>query len=73
MDDKPAYKLYDRSGRAVQYKALLNDLAGHDVILFGEVHNNPIVRWLRFEVLKGLYNLKKKEVVFGAEMFESDV
>jgi uncharacterized iron-regulated protein len=73
MDDKPAYKLYDRNGRELQYNALLDDLAGHEVILFGEVHNNPIVHWLQLEVFKDLYDLRKKGVVIGAEMFEADV
>jgi len=45
-------------------------LAGKDIILFGEFHNNPIAHWLQLAVSKEL--VEKRKVMFGAEMFEAD-
>lgn len=45
-------------------------LAGKDIILFGEFHNNPITHWLQLTVSKEL--VEKRKVMFGAEMFEAD-
>ena len=41
--DKPAYALFDSSGKPTTYQAMLDTLnARKDVILFGEMHDNPI-------------------------------
>ncbi len=67
---KPAYVLYDANGKKVSYKKMLKALAKKDVVLFGEFHNNPISHWLELVVAKDLK--EKREIVFGAEMFEAD-
>lgn len=67
---KPAYVLYDGSGKKVSYKKMIKLLSKKDVLLFGEFHNNPIAHWLELVVAKDLK--EKKEIVFGAEMFEAD-
>jgi uncharacterized iron-regulated protein len=67
---KPAYILYDANGKKVSYKKMIRELAGKDIVLFGEFHNNPISHWLELSVAKDLS--EKKELVFGAEMFEAD-
>lgn len=67
---KPAYVLYDSKGKKVSYKKMIKLLAKKDVLLFGEFHNNPIAHWLELSVAKDLK--EKKEIVFGAEMFEAD-
>lgn len=54
----------------VSYKKMIKLLAKKDVLLFGEFHNNPISHWLELAVAKDLK--EKKEIVFGAEMFEAD-
>ncbi len=48
----------------------MKKLAQKDVVLFGEYHNNAIAHWLELEVAKDLK--EKRELVFGAEMFEAD-
>lgn len=48
---------------------MLKAAKGADVILFGELHDNPICHWLQFELSKDLISMNP---VFGAEMFESD-
>ncbi len=69
---KQAYQLYDKEGKSTSYEALLIKAAEADIILFGELHDNPICHWLQLELSKDLYEKKKADLVLGAEMFESD-
>ena len=41
-----------------------------DIILFGEIHNNPISHWMQYELTSDLH--KKRHLILGAEMFEAD-
>ena len=70
--DKPAYKLFDSKGKTTKYKNLLKDASGADVVLFGELHNNPIAHWLQVQLTKDLFEEHGEKLVLGAEMFESD-
>jgi uncharacterized iron-regulated protein len=72
MFDKPAYRLFDRNGVEISYHAMLDNLALSDVVLFGELHNNPIVHWLQFETIKDLFSRVGERLLVGAEMFEAD-
>jgi len=67
---KPAYILYNASGKKEGYEKMLKVLAQQDMILFGEYHNNPISHWLQLIVTKDLQI--KRKLVLGAEMFERD-
>lgn len=68
--DKPAWKLYSKNGKSTDYKSLLDQCAKSDIILFGEIHNNPIAHWLQLELARDL--LKNNTLVMGAEFFETD-
>ena len=70
--DKPAYLLYNKDGKPVKYEKMLKKIEDADIVLFGELHDNPISHWLELEVTKDLYQQKGKNLVLGAEMFESD-
>lgn len=70
--DKPAYRIYDAKGIESNYGMLLKDAQGADIILFGEMHDNPICHWLELELTKDLYEIKKNNLILGAEMFETD-
>ncbi len=70
--DKPAYVIYDKSGKKVSYETLLNQSVKADIVFFGELHNNPISHWLQYELTKDLIEKKSQQVILGAEMFESD-
>ncbi|MHC1776180.1 MAG: ChaN family lipoprotein [Lentimicrobium sp.] len=70
--DMPAYRLYNVKGKTVDYDKLVKEASEADIVLFGEQHNNPICHWLQIELTKSLYQLKKKNLVMGAEMFEAD-
>lgn len=70
--DKPAYRLYDARLKSTTYAKLLQQAANADVVLFGELHNNPICHWLEKALTTDLAALKAGKLVLGAEMFESD-
>lgn len=70
--DKPAYRMYNAKGHAVDYDDLLKAAKKADVIFFGELHKNPIAHWLEFELTKDLFAEKGKNLVLAAEMFEVD-
>jgi len=70
--DKPAYQIFNVKGKKSTYKSLIKDANACDVILFGELHNNPVSHWLELQLAKDLYKTEKQNLVLGAEMFESD-
>lgn len=70
--DKPAYYLFNKDGKDVKYEKMLKEAEDADIVLFGESHDNPISHWLQLELTKDLFDLKKENLVLGAEMFESD-
>jgi uncharacterized iron-regulated protein len=70
--DKPAYKVYNGKGHKADYQDLLNAAQKSDIILFGELHNNPVCHWLELELTKDLYAAIGDKLVLGAEMLEVD-
>lgn len=70
--DKKAYSIFDAKGTASSYADMLKAAQEADVVLFGELHDNPICHWLQLELTKDLYTAKKDKLVLGAEMFEAD-
>lgn len=67
-----AYKIYTQEGQSVEYQQLLAEAKKAEIILFGELHNNPICHWLQLQLTEDLYQTKGDELILGAEMFESD-
>jgi len=67
---KRAYRIYNSKGKKVSYKKMAKTLAKKDVVLFGELHNNPIAHWLQFELTSDLHRSRK--LILGAEMLEAD-
>ena len=65
-----AFVLYDSAGTVVSYVNMLQSLSEADVVLFGELHDNPIAHWLQLETTKALHETDK--LILGAEMFEAD-
>lgn len=66
-----AYRIFDTKGKEVQYVEVLKSILKQDIILFGELHNNPIAHWLQLETAKAVQQ-KNKDLVIGAEMLEAD-
>lgn len=67
-----AYKIYDSNGKEVKYSSMVDKSASADLVLFGELHDNPIAHWLQLELLTSLYQKKSSAITAGAEMFEAD-
>ncbi|MGI6342228.1 MAG: ChaN family lipoprotein [Bacteroidales bacterium] len=70
--DKPAYLIYNSAGKSNKYQKMIKSCAYADIVLFGELHNNPICHWLEFSLTKDLHKAKSGNIILGAEMFESD-
>ncbi len=70
--DKPAYRIYNPKGKDIPYSKMVRQLEDADIIFFGELHDNPIAHWLQRELTGDLHASGEKELVLGAEMFESD-
>ncbi len=70
FSQKPAYIIYNSKGKKVSYKKTVKNLVKQDIVLFGELHNNPIAHWLQLEMTSDLN--QKRDLVLGAEMFEAD-
>lgn len=70
--DFDAYKFYNKKSKEVSPKDLIRDLAGYDVVLIGEHHDNSINHWLEKRITEALFEKKKGQVILGAEMFERD-
>lgn len=68
--DKLPFKIYNSKGKKVRYKKMLKKISSHDVVLFGEFHNNPISHWLQLEVAKDLHQVNP--LIVGMEMIERD-
>lgn len=65
------YKFYDKNGKESNYQDLIKNAAKADIILFGELHDNPVIHWLELQLLKDLH-AKDANIVIGMEMFETD-
>lgn len=70
--DKPAFTVFTPKGKASSYKQMLKSCESADIVLFGELHNNPICHWLELELSQDLYAKKGDQLVLAAEMFEAD-
>ena len=70
--DKQPLTLYTSKGNKATYDQLLAEAKKADIILFGELHDNPMCHWLQKEITEDLFADKKENLVLGAEMFEAD-
>lgn len=67
---KTAYQIYNAKGKKLSYEKMLKSIAENDILLFGELHNNPISHWLQYELTSDLH--KERSIMLGAEMMEAD-
>jgi len=70
FSQKKPFVIYNSKGKKVAYKKMVKSLSKKDIVLFGELHNNPISHWLQYEVTSDLNN--SRQLILGAEMFEAD-
>ena len=45
--EKPAYKIYNKSGNESDFGEMVNAAVSADVVLFGELHNNAVSHWMQ--------------------------
>lgn len=69
--DKPAYKIFAKDGKAAGYDKMIKEISKADIVLFGELHDNSIDHWLELQVAKDIYALQP-DLALGFEMFEAD-
>jgi len=65
-----AFKVYNSKGKKTTYKKMKKQCAKQDIVMFGELHNNPIAHWLQLELTKDLD--ESRDIILGAEMVEAD-
>ncbi len=66
-----AFKLYNNKGKEVMFEEVIDKLVDADVVLFGELHNNPICHWIQLRLTKAIF-AKDSTMQIGAEMYEAD-
>lgn len=67
-----AFKLFNENGRRISFKKMVKSLEKADVILFGELHNDPIAHYLQLKLIESLAEKSTNGLLLGAEMFEAD-
>jgi uncharacterized iron-regulated protein len=67
-----AFIIYNSKGKQTTFKALAKQAEVHQIVFFGEYHDNPISHWLEYELTTKLYEKHNKNLVLGFEMFEQD-
>lgn len=68
--EKPAYVLFNQNGQRTSYEKMIRKIVSCDVVLVGELHDNPNSHWLELKITKDCG--KQRSLVLGAEMFEHD-
>ncbi|MDE5423957.1 ChaN family lipoprotein [Ancylomarina sp. DW003] len=72
INGNPAYRIFKENGKPIRYQKMIKQISNADIVLFGELHNNPIAHWLELQVTKDLHEQRGENLVLGAEMFEVD-
>ncbi len=66
------FRIFDSQGKQVKFSQMIAKLQNANVVFFGEEHNNAIAHWLELKTAEALFNIKKDNLIIGAEMFEAD-
>ncbi len=70
--DIDAYHIYNAEGERVTFSDVVHHAMETDIILYGELHNNPITHWLRQNLVQQLAADTTRALAVGMEMFEAD-
>ena len=72
LSDSPrAYALYTSEGKPASWDAFVAEAMDSDVVLFGELHDDPIMHWLQAELIRNML-AEGVHPTLGAEMLEAD-
>jgi uncharacterized iron-regulated protein len=68
------YRIYSvKAGKEVALKDIVNDMQEHDVLFYGEEHNDSVTHYLEKTILEMLYAQYRDQVTLSMEMFDRDV
>jgi uncharacterized iron-regulated protein len=67
-----AFVIYTSKGKKCTYKQMKKVLFKNEIVLFGELHDNPIAHWMEFELMQEFYAMHGPRLTVGFEMFERD-
>ena len=67
-----AFRLFDNSGRQIEFEEMVDSLGRAEVVFIGENHNCPISHWMELEITKALHERHGDSLVIGEEMMEAD-
>ena len=78
-DNIAAFQIYTSNGKKISYAKFVKEISkkvkknenSKGVVLFGELHDNPISHWLELQLTQDIFN-ENNRLVLGAEMFETD-
>ena len=65
-----AFQLYTKTGKKISTKKFFKQIESGEIILFGELHDNPIAHWLQLKTTQKMHD--KHPVSLGAEMLEAN-
>lgn len=66
----PAYSIFTGTGKPSDFGKLSKAADASEVILFGELHDDPIAHWLQRELAGHLFTKHDTDFAIGAEMLE---
>lgn len=64
------FQLYTKNGKKINTKKFFKQLETSEIILFGELHDNPIAHWLQLKTIQKMH--QKHPISLGAEMLEAN-
>ncbi|MCD6011280.1 MAG: hypothetical protein K0Q79_1142 [Flavipsychrobacter sp.] len=68
------YRVYSvKQAKEVSLNDIADDMKAHDVLFFGEEHNDSVTHYLERAMLELMYEKFKENVALSMEMFERDV
>ena len=65
------YLIYTSEGELTSFDEIIKMALMSDVVLFGELHDNPMIHWLQLLLTQAI-DVEERELILGAEMFETD-
>jgi len=67
------YKIYDtHTKQIISIDKIISDMAGADVLFFGEEHNDSACHYLENQIFRALHTAYGENITLSMEMFETD-
>jgi uncharacterized iron-regulated protein len=64
------FQLYNKKGKKISVNKFFKQIESSEIILFGELHDNPIAHWLQLKTTQKMHS--KHNISLGAEMLEAN-